>query len=210
MCETICRNRYISWIMMILKKYTCNKCVDPNDNAAKSITTPPNVYMYKINHFCNQPWRVPSVGSPLLSICHSCIGFEGSSFHINVHQCIWGFYIHGLIQILITATCRVWQSLKQTTPSSKVRWANMGPIWGRQDPGGPHVGPMNFAIWDGDNDIRLTSYKQKHKLYILIIGHTVCFLSYRGFIIVEINLCGLYCKNNLYSKNHWRKPDRYG
>ena len=25
----------------------------------------------------------------------------------------------------------------------------MGPIWGRQDPGGPHVGPMNFAIWEG-------------------------------------------------------------
>ena len=24
----------------------------------------------------------------------------------------------------------------------------MGPIWGRQDPGGPHVGPMIFAIWD--------------------------------------------------------------
>ena len=33
-------------------------------------------------------------------------------------------------------------------PGSKVRGANMGPIWGRQDPGGPHVGPMNFAIWD--------------------------------------------------------------
>ena len=28
-----------------------------------------------------------------------------------------------------------------------VHGANMGPIWGRQDPGGPHVGPMNFAIW---------------------------------------------------------------
>ena len=24
----------------------------------------------------------------------------------------------------------------------------MGPIWGRQDPGGPHVGPMNFVTWD--------------------------------------------------------------
>ena len=24
----------------------------------------------------------------------------------------------------------------------------MGPIWGGQDQGGPHVGPMNFAIWD--------------------------------------------------------------
>ena len=23
----------------------------------------------------------------------------------------------------------------------------MGSIWGRQDPGGPHGGPMNFAIW---------------------------------------------------------------
>ena len=32
-------------------------------------------------------------------------------------------------------------------PDSKVPGANMGPIWGRQDPGGPHVGPMNFAIW---------------------------------------------------------------
>ena len=32
-------------------------------------------------------------------------------------------------------------------PDSKVYVANMGPIWGRQDPGGPHVGPMNFAIW---------------------------------------------------------------
>ena len=29
---------------------------------------------------------------------------------------------------------------------SKVHGANIGPIWGRQDPGGPHVGPMNFAI----------------------------------------------------------------
>ena len=34
-------------------------------------------------------------------------------------------------------------------PDSKVPGANMGPIWGRQDPDGPHVGPMNFAIWDG-------------------------------------------------------------
>ena len=31
---------------------------------------------------------------------------------------------------------------------SKVHGASMGPIWGRQDPGGPHVGPINFAIGD--------------------------------------------------------------
>ena len=35
----------------------------------------------------------------------------------------------------------------KTIPDSKVHGANMGPIWGRQDPGGPHVGPMNFAIF---------------------------------------------------------------
>ena len=33
------------------------------------------------------------------------------------------------------------------SPDSKVHGANMGPIWGRQDQGGPQVGPMNFAIW---------------------------------------------------------------
>ena len=33
-------------------------------------------------------------------------------------------------------------------PDSKVDGANMGPIWGRQDPGGPHVGPINLVIWD--------------------------------------------------------------
>ena len=38
---------------------------------------------------------------------------------------------------------------EHTDPDSKVHGANMGPIWGGQDPGGPHVGPMNFAIWGG-------------------------------------------------------------
>ena len=32
-------------------------------------------------------------------------------------------------------------------PDSIINGDNMGPTWGRQDPGGPHVGPMNFAIW---------------------------------------------------------------
>ena len=33
-------------------------------------------------------------------------------------------------------------------PDSKVHGANMGPIWDWEDPGGSHVGPMTFAIWD--------------------------------------------------------------
>ena len=39
-------------------------------------------------------------------------------------------------------------TLSNNTPNSKVHGANMRPIWGRQDPGGLYVGPMNFAIRD--------------------------------------------------------------
>ena len=42
----------------------------------------------------------------------------------------------------------VWLHATPDSTDSKVHRANIGPIWGRQDPGGPHVGPMNFAIWD--------------------------------------------------------------
>ena len=41
---------------------------------------------------------------------------------------------------------KAWLGFEDHNPDSKVHGANMGPIWGRQDPGGPHVGPMNFAV----------------------------------------------------------------
>ena len=43
-----------------------------------------------------------------------------------------------------------WQlrwTCKREYPDSKVHGANMGPIWGQQDPGGPHVDPTNLATW---------------------------------------------------------------
>ena len=33
-------------------------------------------------------------------------------------------------------------------PDSKIDGANVGLTWVRQDPGGPHVGHANLAIWD--------------------------------------------------------------
>ena len=51
----------------------------------------------------------------------------------------------------ITLLLMLWLPASRAIPDSKVHGANMGPIWGRQDPGGPHVGPMNFAIIDGIN-----------------------------------------------------------
>ena len=44
---------------------------------------------------------------------------------------------------------RIWEHPVITGwyPENKIHGANMGSIWGRQDPGGPHIGPMNFVIW---------------------------------------------------------------
>ena len=50
-------------------------------------------------------------------------------------------YASCLSQTRCTST--VWNHF----PDSKVHGANMGSIWVRKDPGEPHVGPMNFAIW---------------------------------------------------------------
>ena len=51
----------------------------------------------------------------------------------------------------VDACVRCYKSSQLTSyviPDSKVNGAIMGPIWGRQDPYGPQVAPMNFAIWD--------------------------------------------------------------
>ena len=64
---------------------------------------------------------------------------------------------HDLIMLCSALSTTCWglsqtNTILKTTysnnPDSKVHGANMGPTWGRQDPGGPHVGPINFAIWE--------------------------------------------------------------
>ena len=39
-------------------------------------------------------------------------------------------------------------------PDSKVHGVNMGPRWGRQDPVGPHVGPLNFCYLGCFHNVR--------------------------------------------------------
>ena len=55
-----------------------------------------------------------------------------------MHPCIIATWFHLILYL---------EGISEYFPDSKIHGANMGPIWGRQDPGGPHVGPMNFAIW---------------------------------------------------------------
>ena len=59
--------------------------------------------------------------------------------------------------------------LKQRNPDSKVHGANMGPIWGRQDPVGPPVGPMNFATWEWLKHTPCTIYsiRSEHGFIVL-------------------------------------------
>ena len=46
--------------------------------------------------------------------------------------------------------CAAWTVvLVNSDPDSDVHGANMGPTWGRQDPGGSHVGHVNLSIWGG-------------------------------------------------------------
>ena len=72
-------------------------------------------------------------------------------------------------------------------PDSKVHGANKGPIWGRQDPCGPHVDPMILAIWVSNN---LSQYCERWKyllyaiyIWVLLVQDSVCiqmrFCSYK-------------------------------
>ena len=47
----------------------------------------------------------------------------------------------------------------------------MGPVWGRQDPGVPHVGPMNLVIWE---DIECLT-KIKSRVWVLLKILTIDF-----------------------------------
>ena len=48
---------------------------------------------------------------------------------------------------------------KYLCPDSKGHGANMGPTWGRQDPGGPYVGPMNLPILEDLTNWGLTTHR---------------------------------------------------
>ena len=48
------------------------------------------------------------------------------------------------IYALISFLCYIFRS---SLLDSEIDKANMGSVLGRQDPGGPYVGPMNLAIW---------------------------------------------------------------
>ena len=64
----------------------------------------------------------------------------------------------------------------------------MGPIWGRQNPGGPHVGPMNLAFWI------VTTHYRVWSLYWIIMKHSLYLNFWRlRFWMFLISSCGCLC-----------------
>ena len=72
-------------------------------------------------------------------------------------------------------------------PDSKIHGANMGPIWGQQDPGGPHVGPMNIAIWEVPHrafvGIEIACYNSP-KIQIMFIWWAI--ISHQSYVFIEM------------------------
>ena len=55
--------------------------------------------------------------------------------------------VHEVLTLQVLAPCLTFTTPAYAFPDSKVHGDNMGLIRGRQDPGGPHVGSMDLAIW---------------------------------------------------------------
>ena len=62
---------------------------------------------------------------------------------------------------------------------SKVHGANMGPIWSWKDPGGPHNGPINFAVWYAkgyryDDELTVSIFSVLVAFYFISPKYVIC------------------------------------
>ena len=90
-------------------------------------------------------------------------------------------------------TCHLWNVSKvllhYINPDSKGHGANMGHIWDRQDPDGPRVGLMNFAIWEGTHNTE--------QLYIRVY----CIIAWHLFNTEQLcNPKSCVCHRALFNK----------
>ena len=85
----------------------------------------------------------------------------------------------------------------QDIPDSKVHGANMGPIWGRQDPGGTHVGPMNFVVLDQlfhnipskkliNNLISISWGHWAYAINVFIVRQPLCVCHYSAKVHTDV------------------------
>ena len=113
----------------------------------------PDLHVYFIDIGTNR--RVYWISKIEKCINLICVLSQSSSLMQNVKLCQFN-----QSWITSTTTCQqrgpdyillIWLATfwlnDSSFPDSEVDGAYMGPTWGRQDPGGPHVGPMLLIIW---------------------------------------------------------------
>ena len=86
--------------------------------------------------------------------------FIRASYHGNHVRLAWATVPYP-VSSLLTTPGHHW-----SIRDSKLLGANMGPVWGRQDPVGPHVGPMNFALWDDVRNSNIADMPFNAYLYL--------------------------------------------
>ena len=93
---------------------------------------------------------------PKDGIQFQCMNMKFFMLHDRVLCIYCRKYDKSMIHRLAWLSIQIWQGWKRVLrkrhnrssfPDSNIHGANMGPIWGMSAPDGPHVGPMNFAIW---------------------------------------------------------------
>ena len=82
-----------------------------------------------------------------------------------------------------------------SNPDSKVHRANMEPIWGRQNPGVPKVGPMNFDL----------GYPSVHWFLFSPLTSNPCFRStrHKGDLLEHSALHGRWLRKTMVEMWPW-------
>ena len=129
------------------------------------------------NHRHDVGRAVPHKFGGLLIILHTKKWFV---FEQAIFEC--GQWASDLLNFLLLTDS---SSHDNALQDSKVHGANMGPIWGRQDLGGPHVGPMNFAIWAMYSSVQ-AYYKDIQELHgaigvVTATNVSMILTAYRGW-----------------------------
>ena len=62
----------------------------------------------------------------------------------------------------------------------------MGPIWGRQDPGGPHAGPMNLAIWVENPHDNVREWPTVLTLICIVVLLVFCYIFLPLLLLLTI------------------------
>ena len=133
----------------------------------------------------NLALRRASECEPSLSMSQaSHKGVDGNGFSRMVTFSFWsvdlgGEYVIRMARIVTLQQRKCpenralsWWQICHRCPDSKVPGTNMGPIWGRQDPGGPHVDPRNLAIWVAAPHVVVILVSS-----VLLLKYCYCFLQ---------------------------------